>query len=110
MFCYSATANKHMLRCMAHAGSGAFEFFDSKTKSKWEGKVKGQLTKASQPGLTSVAVDWRVYNEDQAKPVQAPCQITSLFSGSRQVVYGFVDNCTMVSQWCTYIYTSVSYL
>ena len=29
---------------------------------------------------------------------KAPAEIVSLFSGSRQVVYGFVENCTMVSQ------------
>jgi len=31
-----------------------------------------------------------------APPVQAPKQITALFSGSRQVIYGYVPNCTMV--------------
>ena len=93
----SSTANRHALRSLSHAGAGAFEFFDSKTKSKWEGKVQSQLSKAAQPGLTSVAVEWQRYDDDLPPPVQAPSQITALFSGSRQVVYGFVDNCTQVS-------------
>lgn len=32
--------------------------------------------------------------------LQAPHQIVSLFNGSRQVVYGFVDNCTQVRKGC----------
>ena len=38
-FFFSTTANRHLLRSLAQAGAGAYEYFDSKTKSKWEGKV-----------------------------------------------------------------------
>jgi poly [ADP-ribose] polymerase len=56
------------------------------------------LEKAGQPVLTSVEVDWQQFDYDTAsKPVQAPASIMSLFSGSRQVIYGFVDNCTMAT-------------
>ncbi|XP_013399831.1 poly [ADP-ribose] polymerase 4-like [Lingula anatina] len=89
----SATANKYLLRSLARVGAGAYEYFDNKTKSKWEKKVKCQLDKVSQPGLTSVSVAWQQYDDDLPPPVQAPTQITSLFNGSRQVVYGFVPNC-----------------
>ncbi|CAH1800048.1 unnamed protein product [Owenia fusiformis] len=95
----SGTANKHMLRALASAGAGAFEFFDSKRKSKSENKIKSQLSKAGQPGLTSVSIDWEQHDDNgrYAKPLQAPSQISSLFSGSRQVVYGFVPNCLMAT-------------
>ncbi len=81
---------------MARVGAGCEEFFDPKTKSKWERKVKVQLSKAFQPALTSVAVDWQQFDTNAPKPVQAPKEIVSLFSGSRQVVYGFVPHCKQV--------------
>lgn len=36
----SSTANRHMLRALAQAGGGAFEFFDTKTKHNWAEKVR----------------------------------------------------------------------
>lgn len=35
----SSTANRHMLRALAEAGGGAFEFFDVKTRHNWAEKV-----------------------------------------------------------------------
>ncbi|XP_066269374.1 protein mono-ADP-ribosyltransferase PARP4-like [Branchiostoma lanceolatum] len=90
-------SNKHLLRSLARVGGGAFEYFDDKTKSKWEKKVKAQLWKAAQPGLTSVSVDWQQWDDDAPPPVQAPNQIVSLFNGSRQVVYGYVPHCTQAT-------------
>ena len=55
-----------------------------------------QLAKAAQPSLSSVSVSWQQFNSD-APPLQAPSHVTALFSGSRQVIYGFVPNCTQVS-------------
>ncbi|KAI8502339.1 Protein mono-ADP-ribosyltransferase parp4 [Branchiostoma belcheri] len=60
-------------------------------------KVKSQLWKAAQPGLTSVSVDWQQWDDDAPPPVQAPNQIVSLFNGSRQVVYGYVPHCTQAT-------------
>ncbi|XP_041352469.1 protein mono-ADP-ribosyltransferase PARP4-like isoform X2 [Gigantopelta aegis] len=113
-FGVSSTSNVHLLRSLARVGGGAFEFFDRKAKSKWENKVKNQLSKAAQPGLTSVSVEWRQFDEDPASLPQAPRQITALFSGSRQVVYGYVPNCTMATlkavvggqEVCTVVSTS----
>ena len=33
------TANRHFLKSMARVGAGCEEFFDPKTKSKWQRKV-----------------------------------------------------------------------
>ena len=66
----SSTANRHFLRAMARVGAGSEEFFDTKTKSKWECRVKQQLSKAFQPALTSVAVDWWQFDENAPKPIQ----------------------------------------
>ncbi|KAL4233481.1 Protein mono-ADP-ribosyltransferase parp4 [Mactra antiquata] len=93
-FGIGATADCHLLRNLARTAAGAFEFFDSKAKSKWEAKVKSQIHKAAQPGLTSVSVHWEQHGADFPPPVQAPSQITALFNGSRVVIYGFVPNCT----------------
>nr|KAG5699378.1 hypothetical protein BaRGS_008286 [Batillaria attramentaria] len=54
-FGVSPTCNVYTLKSLARVSAGTFEFFDTKVKSKWEEKVKRQLSKASQPGLTSVA-------------------------------------------------------
>lgn len=37
---FSPTANQHMLRALAQAGGGAYEFFDTKMKHKWADKVR----------------------------------------------------------------------
>lgn len=66
----SSSANRHFLRSMARVGAGCEEFFDSKTKSKWERKVKSQLSKAFQPALTSVSVEWQQFDDNAPKPVQ----------------------------------------
>ena len=97
----SDTANRHALRSLARVGGGAFEFFDRKAKSKWQGRVKGQLLKASQPSLSCIEVVWQQFNNDDGttKPVQAPKNIMALFNGCRQVVYGFVPNCTQVHEF-----------
>ena len=100
MFIDSQTANRHSLRSLARVGAGAFEFFDRKTKSKWEHQIKDQLSKATQPSLSHIEVVWQQFNDDDdgaTRPVQAPMNIMALFNGSRQVVYGFVPNCTQVS-------------
>ena len=60
---FRSAPNHHFLKSMARTGGGAAEYFDSKTKSKWERKVKAQLSKAFQPALTSVSVDWQVFDE-----------------------------------------------
>ncbi|XP_065907662.1 protein mono-ADP-ribosyltransferase PARP4-like isoform X5 [Dysidea avara] len=82
------TANRHFLKSMARVGAGYEEFFHPKTKSKWQRKVKSQLSKAFEPALISVKVMWQQFDENAPKPIQAPQEIVSLFSGSHQVVYG----------------------
>ncbi|KAH9525129.1 Protein mono-ADP-ribosyltransferase parp4 [Bulinus truncatus] len=96
-FGVSDTCNSYVLKALARVSGGTFEFFNNKAKSKWETKVKHQLDKASQPGLTSVSVEWCQYDDHLRPPVQAPKQITAMFNGSRQVIYGFVPNCTMAT-------------
>lgn len=36
-------ANRHMLRALAQAGGGAYEFFDTKTKHNWAEKVSAHV-------------------------------------------------------------------
>lgn len=96
-FGVGSTANRYLLRAMSKVGAGASELFDDSAKSKWERRVKSQLSKAEQPGLTSVRVTWQQHDSGSSPPVQAPHQLLSLFNGSRQVVYGFVDNCTQAT-------------
>ncbi|XP_030850626.1 protein mono-ADP-ribosyltransferase PARP4 isoform X5 [Strongylocentrotus purpuratus] len=93
-FGVSSSANRHLLKGMARVGCGAYEFFDNNAKSRWENKVKAQLSKAKQPSVSSLEVEWKQHDNNPPTPVQAPCQLTSLFNGSRLVVYGFVQYCT----------------
>ena len=41
-------------------------------------------------------MEWQQFDEGDGEPAQAPRHLTAIFSGSRQVVYGFVPNCTQV--------------
>ena len=94
--------NHHSLRSLARAAAGAYEFFDPSGKRKWADKMRSQLRKAGQPALADIAVTWQRFSDGEGgggsapPPTQAPSRITALFSGCRQVVYGFVDNCTQV--------------
>jgi len=90
------TANRHFLKSMARVGAGYEEFFDPKTKSKWQRKVglqhtyyypsyalthtqvKSQLNKAFEPALTSVEVMWQQFDENAPKPIQVSCEIITV--------------------------------
>ena len=70
MFFHSSTANRHFLRSMARIGGGCSEFFDTQKKSQWQTKVKEQLSRAFQPALTDVRVEWWQFDDNALKPVQ----------------------------------------
>ncbi|KAL7881723.1 hypothetical protein AOLI_G00085710 [Acnodon oligacanthus] len=93
----SPTANRHMLRALAQAGGGAYEFFDTKTKHTWTEKVKSQVQCMASPGCSSVAVKWQQFNPTAPPPVQAPSQLHALFSDCHTLVYGFVPHCTQAT-------------
>ncbi|XP_017325371.2 protein mono-ADP-ribosyltransferase PARP4 isoform X2 [Ictalurus punctatus] len=90
----SLTANRYMLRALAQAGGGTYEFFDTKTKHTWAEKVNSQVRCMVSPGCSSVAVKWQQFNPTAPSPVQAPSQLHALFSDSHTLVYGFVPHCT----------------
>uniref|UniRef100_A0A8B9LMG0 Poly [ADP-ribose] polymerase n=1 Tax=Astyanax mexicanus TaxID=7994 RepID=A0A8B9LMG0_ASTMX len=87
----SPTANRHMLRALAQAGGGAFEFFDTKKKHTWSEKCMAS------PGCSSVAVKWQQFSPTAPSPVQAPSQLHALFSDCHTLVYGFVPHCTQAT-------------
>nr|XP_055072059.1 protein mono-ADP-ribosyltransferase PARP4-like isoform X2 [Misgurnus anguillicaudatus] len=90
----SLTANRHMLRALAQAGGGTYEFFDTKMKHTWAEKVRAQVQRVESPGCRSVAVKWQQFNPTAPPPVQAPSQLHALFSDCHTLVYGFVPHCT----------------
>uniref|UniRef100_A0A8B9LMC2 Poly [ADP-ribose] polymerase n=1 Tax=Astyanax mexicanus TaxID=7994 RepID=A0A8B9LMC2_ASTMX len=93
----SPTANRHMLRALAQAGGGAFEFFDTKKKHTWSEKVNSQVKCMASPGCSSVAVKWQQFSPTAPSPVQAPSQLHALFSDCHTLVYGFVPHCTQAT-------------
>ncbi|XP_062390507.1 protein mono-ADP-ribosyltransferase PARP4-like isoform X2 [Sardina pilchardus] len=93
----SKTANRHMLRALAQAGGGAYEFFDTKTRHTWSEKVASQVRRLASPGCSSVAVKWQLFNPTAPPPVQAPAQVHALFSNCHTLVYGFVPHCTQAT-------------
>ncbi|XP_019715609.1 poly [ADP-ribose] polymerase 4, partial [Hippocampus comes] len=93
----SCTANRHMLRALAQAGDGAYEFFDVKHKHKWAEKVECQLRRMASPGCSSVSVKWQQFNPSAPTPVQAPKQLHALFNDCHTLVYGFVPHCTQAT-------------
>uniref|UniRef100_A0A672NCM5 Poly [ADP-ribose] polymerase n=1 Tax=Sinocyclocheilus grahami TaxID=75366 RepID=A0A672NCM5_SINGR len=94
----SLTANRHMLRALAQAGGGTYEFFDTKIKHTWAEKVRAQVQRMESPGCSSVAVKWQQFNPTVPLPVQAPSQLHALFSDCHTLVYGFVPHCTQVDR------------
>ncbi|XP_056321137.1 protein mono-ADP-ribosyltransferase PARP4-like [Danio aesculapii] len=93
----SLTANRHMLRALAQAGGGTYEFFDTKMKHTWAEKVRAQVQRMESPGCKSVAVKWQQFNPRAPPPVQAPSQLHALFSDWHTLVYGFVPHCTQAT-------------
>ncbi|XP_056611190.1 protein mono-ADP-ribosyltransferase PARP4 isoform X2 [Triplophysa dalaica] len=93
----SLTANRHMLRALAQAGGGTYEFFDTKMKHTWAEKVRAQLQRVESPGCRSVAVKWQQFNPSAPPPVQAPSQLHALFSDCHTLVYGFVPHCSQAT-------------
>ncbi|XP_029315004.1 protein mono-ADP-ribosyltransferase PARP4 isoform X2 [Cottoperca gobio] len=93
----SPTANRHMLRALAQAGGGAFEFFDTKNKHNWAEKVECQVKRMASPGCSSVSVKWQQFNPTAPPPVQAPKQLHALFNDCHTLVYGFVPHCTQAT-------------
>nr|XP_046259946.1 protein mono-ADP-ribosyltransferase PARP4 [Scatophagus argus] len=93
----SPTANRHMLRALAQAGGGAFEFFDTKSKHNWAEKVACQVKRMVSPGCSSVSVKWQQFNPTAPPPVQAPKQLHALFNDCHTLVYGFVPHCTQAT-------------
>ncbi|XP_076120229.1 protein mono-ADP-ribosyltransferase PARP4-like isoform X2 [Alosa pseudoharengus] len=93
----SKTANGHMLRALAQAGGGAYEFFDTKTRHTWSEKVASQVRRLASPGCSSVAVKWQLFSPTAPPPVQAPAQVHALFSNCHTLVYGFVPHCTQAT-------------
>uniref|UniRef100_A0A673GBL8 Poly [ADP-ribose] polymerase n=1 Tax=Sinocyclocheilus rhinocerous TaxID=307959 RepID=A0A673GBL8_9TELE len=94
---HSLTANRHMLRALAQAGGGIYEFFDTKMKHTWAEKVRAQVQRMESPGCRSVAVKWQQFNPTVPLPVQAPSQLHALFSDCHTLVYGFVPYCTQAT-------------
>ncbi|XP_051760805.1 protein mono-ADP-ribosyltransferase PARP4 isoform X9 [Ctenopharyngodon idella] len=93
----SLTANRHMLRALAQAGGGTYEFFDTKMKHTWAEKVRAQVQRMESPGCRSVAVKWQQFNPTAPPPVQAPSQLHALFSDCHTLIYGFVPHCTQAT-------------
>eukprot|EP00079_Xenopus_tropicalis_P033572 XP_017947343.1 PREDICTED: poly [ADP-ribose] polymerase 4 [Xenopus tropicalis] len=89
-----ATANRHMLRCLARYGAGFFEFFEDKAKSSWKKKMEAQLQKMDSPACTSASVKWMQFSDNDPEPVQAPAHIPALFNPCCLLVYGFAHHCT----------------
>ncbi|CAC5400316.1 PARP2_3_4 [Mytilus coruscus] len=87
------TVNQHLMKTLATSGGGTYQYYNNKTKSNWQSKIEGQTERACQPGVSGVSVQW-IYYAKHSNIIQAPCIIPSLFNGTRQVVYGFVPNCT----------------
>ncbi|KAM9319837.1 protein mono-ADP-ribosyltransferase PARP4 [Gastrophryne carolinensis] len=92
-----SSSNKHILRCLANRGSGAFEYFADKSKSSWTSQMSKQCERLQSPAYTAISVKWRQFERDPPAPVQAPANIPSLFSDENLFVYGFVSHCTQAT-------------
>ncbi|XP_018410174.1 PREDICTED: poly [ADP-ribose] polymerase 4-like [Nanorana parkeri] len=89
-----AKANKHMLRCLAKNGAGAFEYFADKSKSSWRSQMDKHDSRLKSAACTAVSIKWSLFGRNPAEPMQAPTNIQTLFDDDRIIVYGFVPHCT----------------
>jgi len=112
---------RHTAALLARAGGGAVEVVTRTKKSCWEAAIARQLHRCHQPALSAMAVQWATYEDERGRfsaeheasfaaaagfrdpswrapsVPQAPRTISSLFHGERQIIYGFVPNCTMAT-------------
>ncbi|XP_068123037.1 protein mono-ADP-ribosyltransferase PARP4 isoform X2 [Hyperolius riggenbachi] len=92
-----AKANKHMLRCLARHGAGAFEYFGDKSKCSWISQMRKQCDRLQSPSCTAASVKWRLFGRHLPEAVQAPANIRSIFHNDSMIVYGFVSHCTQAT-------------
>jgi len=78
-------ASQDLVKGMAKAGEGFYEFIVS--GQAMEEKVMRQLSRAMQPSLSNMTIDWA-----QLKVAQGPFRLPPLFLGGRLVVYAFLQN------------------
>lgn len=111
-FGFGSNCSRHLIRSLARVGGGVAEFMPP-NKLPTRTKIERQFRRAQQPGkstdahcskldvlssifcktaLSEINVRWNI--SDRGSVAQAPAQLTSLFHGERQIVYGFVDYCT----------------
>ncbi|ELR19183.1 ubiquitin domain containing protein [Acanthamoeba castellanii str. Neff] len=90
-FGFGSNCSRHMVRSLARVGGGVAEFMPA-NKLPTRSKIERQFRRALQPALSEINVDWHI--SDRGSVSAAPAQLTSLFYGERQIVYGFVDYCT----------------
>lgn len=83
-FGIGAGASHHLVRGLARAGGGAAEFIYP--GERIEAKVMRQFGRLLSPALADVEVEWR-----GGRVKQVPSKVPPVFSGSRLLLYGFVD-------------------
>ena len=76
-------ASTELVRGMAKAGEGQCEMIRETTTMKEQ--VMKMLSKALQPALTDITINW-----GGCKVQQTPFILPPLFNGSRMIIYGFV--------------------
>ncbi|XP_069829008.1 protein mono-ADP-ribosyltransferase PARP4-like [Dendropsophus ebraccatus] len=91
------TANKHLLRCFAQYGCGAFQHFADIYKSKWSEQMERYTSRMYYPVCTDITVKWEQYNQTSSEILQAPTNIPAVFQKESVMVYGFVSHCTQAT-------------
>jgi len=87
-FAMGSHPNRHLVRRLSLLAGGAVEFVKPDKLPSIE-KVRRQMRRALQPGLSKIDVEWRTEHPFE----QAPRQVKSIYHGERTIVYGFVPNC-----------------
>jgi Ca-activated chloride channel homolog len=83
-FGIGAGASHHLVKGLARAGGGAAEFIHP--GERIEPKVLRQFKRILSPALHEVRITWQ-----GLRVKQAPSAVPPVFTGSRLMVYGFVD-------------------
>lgn len=92
----TACINKHMLQQIANKSGGVFEGLDIFSLKNWKKSVMKQIERTIQASLTNIKIEWGNNVDDFREVIQAPKQITSIFNGCRQIIYGLSTDFNLV--------------
>ena len=84
------------MRQLSQMSGGYYENLDDTRPYSWTSQIRTQIDKTFECSVSDIHIDWQQF-DCVVTPLQAPVNAPAIFNGSRAVIFGFVQNCTVVS-------------